>query len=99
MWSQFSPRLLAATAAAAHSLLQLSDDAGYPVYFELLTGEHKTGKGLLAEAAVYKDPKKLAQIELEGGLGSIPFGEAVRPLNLSLWFARSLIKIRLSGSL
>lgn len=76
------PKLKAATddkdpavaLAAAHSLLQLNDDAGYAVYYEILTGERKTGKGLLAEAAAYKDPKKLAQIGFEEGLGFIPFG-------------------------
>jgi HEAT repeat protein len=77
-----TPKLKAATddkdpavaLAAAHSLLQLNDDAGYAVYYEILTGERKTGKGLLAEAAAYKDPKKLAQIGFEEGLGFIPYG-------------------------
>lgn len=63
----------AVALAAAHSLLQLNVDAGYAVYYEILTGERKTGKGLLAEAAAYKDPKKLAEIGFEEGLGFIPF--------------------------
>lgn len=64
----------AVALAAAHSLLELKDDAGYAVYYEILTGERKTGKGLLAEAAAYKDPKKLADIGFHEALGFVPFG-------------------------
>jgi HEAT repeat protein len=60
--------------AAAHSLLQLKDDSGYAVYYEILTGERKTGKGLLAQAAAYTDPKKMAEIGFQEALGFIPFG-------------------------
>ena len=63
----------AVALAAAHSLLQLNVDAGYAVFYEILTGERQTGKGLLAEAAAYKDPKKLAEIGFEEGLGFIPY--------------------------
>ena len=59
--------------AAAHSLLQLKDDSGYGVYYEVLTGERKTGKGALAEAAALKDPKKLAELGFQQTLGFIPF--------------------------
>src|SRR5207245_408432 len=48
--------------AAAHALLQLKDNSGYDLYYEVLTGERKTGKSVLAQAAVLKDPKKLAEI-------------------------------------
>ena len=65
---------LAVALAAAHSLIELKDDAGYAVYYEILTGERKTGKGLLAEAAAYKDPKKLADIGFHEALGFVPFG-------------------------
>jgi len=75
------PKLKAATddkdpavaLAAAHSLLQLNDPEGYAIYYEILTGERKAGKGLLAQAAAYKDPKKLAEIGFEEGIGFIPF--------------------------
>jgi len=63
----------AVALAAAHSLLQLNDDSGYTVYYEILTGERKTGKGLLAEAAVFTDPKKMAEIGFQQALGFIPF--------------------------
>ena len=59
--------------AAAHALLQLHDHAGYDVYYEILTGERKTGKGILGEAAILKDKKKLAEMGFQEGIGFIPF--------------------------
>jgi HEAT repeat protein len=47
--------------AAAHSLIQLHDHFGYEVYYEILTGERKGSKGLIAsQTAILKDPKKMA---------------------------------------
>lgn len=76
------PKLEAATddkdpsvaLAAAHALVLLKDESGYEVYYEVLTGERKTGKGALAQAAALKDPKKLAELGFQEGLGFIPFG-------------------------
>ena len=34
--------------AAAHALIALKDDSGYEVYYEVLTGERKGGKGVIA---------------------------------------------------
>jgi HEAT repeat protein len=53
------PKLKAATddkdpsvaLASAHALILLKDESGYDVYYEVLAGERKTGKGLLAQAA------------------------------------------------
>jgi len=51
----------------------LKDDSGYDVYYEILAGERKTGKGLLAQAAGLRDPRKLAEIGFQEGIGFIPF--------------------------
>jgi len=75
------PKLKAATEdkdpsvalAAAHALLLLNDDSGYDVYYEVLTGDRKTGKGALSQAAEFKDPKKLAGLGFHQALGFIPF--------------------------
>jgi HEAT repeat protein len=75
------PKLKAATddkdpsvaLASAHALILLKDDSGYDVYYEILAGERKTGKGLLAQAAALRDPKKLAEIGFQEGIGFIPF--------------------------
>jgi HEAT repeat protein len=61
--------------AAAHSLVQLKDSAGYELYYSVLTGERKKGQGLISrEMDVLKDPKKVAQFSLEEGIGFLPYG-------------------------
>lgn len=59
--------------AATHSLILLKDDSGYDVYYEVLAGDRKAGKGLLAQAAGLRDPMKLAEIGFQEGIGFIPF--------------------------
>jgi hypothetical protein len=60
--------------AAAHALIALNDDSGYEVYYEVLTGQRKGGKGLIAsQTAVLKDPRKMAELGIQEGLGFIPF--------------------------
>ena len=60
--------------ASARSLLDLGDKSGYEVYYAILTGETKTGTGLLDEQKkMLKDPQKLAQFGFEQGIGFIPF--------------------------
>lgn len=60
--------------AAAHSLELMHDDSAYEVYYEVLTGQRKAGKGLIAsKTSILKDPKKMAQLGFEEGIGFIPF--------------------------
>jgi HEAT repeat protein len=60
--------------AAAHALVQLHDPSGYEVYYAILTGERKSGQGLIAEQlATLKDPKKMARLGFQEGIGYIPF--------------------------
>jgi HEAT repeat protein len=60
--------------AAAHSLELMHDDSAYEVYYEILTGQRKGGRGLIAsETSILKDPKKMAQLGFEEGIGFIPF--------------------------
>jgi HEAT repeat protein len=71
--------------AAGQALSLLHDPAAYDVYFEVLTGERKTGTGLIAsQKSILKDPKKLASIGIAEGMGFIPFGslgwEAIKTL-------------------
>jgi HEAT repeat protein len=59
--------------AAAHSLLLMKDNSAYEVYYAILTGERK-GKGLVAaQMDTLKDPKKMATMGFEEGIGFIPF--------------------------
>ncbi len=60
---------------AAHALQVLNDPAGYEIYYEILTGERKSANGLVAqEMETMKDPKKVAELGLEEGVGFVPFG-------------------------
>ena len=70
-----SDKNVSVVMAAAHSLRELKQNkSAYEVYFELLTGERKTGDGLVAQQlAVLKDPKQLATIGISEGVGFIPF--------------------------
>jgi len=64
----------AVVLAAAHSLLTMKDPAAYQVYYEILTGERKGGKGLVAgELDTLKDPKKMALLGFQEGIGFVPF--------------------------
>ncbi len=60
--------------AAAHSLIVLGDDQGYGVFYAVLTGAQKTGTSLSEEQKkLLHDPKKLASVGFQAGLGFIPF--------------------------
>jgi HEAT repeat protein len=60
--------------AAAHALQEMNDKAAYEVYYEILTGERKGSEGLIAEqTAILHDPKKLAELGFEEGIGYVPF--------------------------
>jgi len=61
--------------AAANSLRELKDSRpAYEVYFDLLTGERKSGDGIVAtQLQTLKDPKQLAEIGVSEGVGFIPF--------------------------
>jgi HEAT repeat protein len=60
--------------AAASALVLSKDPAAYDVYYEFLTGERKTNRGMIAEQMkTLKDPKKMAEIGVEQGIGFIPF--------------------------
>ena len=61
--------------AAAHSLIELGDNTGYNVYYAVLTGEQKTGQSLTdQQKKMLKDPKKMAALGVQVGVGFIPFG-------------------------
>ena len=60
--------------AEARALIALGDPLGYAVYYAVLTGEKKSGGGLLDEQKkMLHDPKKMARFGFEQGIGYIPF--------------------------
>jgi HEAT repeat protein len=60
--------------AVAYSLLTMKDATAYQVYYEILTGERKGSKGLLTgELDKLRDPKKMALLGFQEGIGFVPF--------------------------
>ncbi len=60
--------------AAAHSLDLMHDNSAYEVYYEVLNGERKAKEGLISsQASLFHDPKKMAALGFEEGIGFIPF--------------------------
>jgi HEAT repeat protein len=60
--------------AATSSLRALGDPSCYQVYYAVLTGERKSGEGLVeSQKKMLSDPKKLAQLGFEQGIGFVPF--------------------------
>jgi HEAT repeat protein len=63
--------------AATDALFRLGDPAAYQVYYAVLLGERKTGEGLVeSQMKMLKDPKAMAQMGFEVGIGFIPFAGA-----------------------
>ena len=61
--------------SAAHSLVLLGDETGYEVFYAVLTGERKSGQSLMAQQKkMLDDPKKLAGLGFQAGMGFVPFG-------------------------
>ena len=81
--SSAKPQLLAALKddditvilSAAHALVLMNDEAGYNVFYAVLTGQQKSGQSLLEQQKkMLDDPKKLAGLGFQAGLGFVPFG-------------------------
>lgn len=61
--------------AAARSLIILGDHRGYNAFYAVLTGQTKTGTSLTEQQKkTLKDPKKMAGLGIQVGVGFIPFG-------------------------
>lgn len=60
--------------AAASALYTLGDPRAYEVYYAVLLGERKSGDSLMeSQMKMVKDPKAMARMGFEQGLGFIPF--------------------------
>jgi HEAT repeat protein len=65
--------------AAAKSLIQLGDEKGYTVYYAILTGQRKSGAGLIGSQEKQLDdlmrhPQQMENMAFEQGMGFVPFG-------------------------
>lgn len=61
--------------AAAYALYTLHDKYAYSIYYAILMGDKKAGEGMVqAQLDRLKDPKQLATLGIQQGLGFVPFG-------------------------
>jgi HEAT repeat protein len=68
---------VAVVVASANALVTLGDARAYEVFYAILTGERKSGESLMeSQMKMVKDPKALASMGFEAGLGFIPFAGA-----------------------
>ena len=82
--TQSVPKLVAAASdretsvalAAARSLLVLKSDAGYTVYYAVLTGKRKSGGMIEQQWDELKQPKNAAEFAFEQGIGFVPYAGA-----------------------
>lgn len=80
--SDKDPRVM---LAAAHALFILKDPMAYEIYYAILMGDKKTSEGLIqSQVDRLKDPKQMAQMGFEEGIGFVPYAgmgyEAYRQL-------------------
>ena len=71
--------------AATHALFVLKDPMAYEIYYAILMGNKKTSAGMIqSQLDRLKDPKQVAQMGLQEGIGFIPYAgmgyEAYRQL-------------------
>jgi HEAT repeat protein len=60
---------------AAHTLVTFGNEKGYNVFYAVLTGQQKSGESLAEQQKkMLNDPKKLAGLGFQTGLGFVPFG-------------------------
>jgi HEAT repeat protein len=60
--------------AAANALVKFKDPAAYKIFYAVLTGEMKGGKGLIAsQLDELKDTKQMALMGFQEGIGFIPY--------------------------
>jgi HEAT repeat protein len=71
--------------AATYALFVLKDPLAYEVYYAILMGDKKTSAGMIqSQLGRLKDPKQVAQMGLQEGIGFVPYAgmgyEAYRQL-------------------
>ena len=69
-----SDERIAVVMAAAHTLRDLKDNtSAYAVYYDILTGGRKSDGLVAKQMDTLRNPKELAKIGLEQGIGYVPF--------------------------
>ncbi|HKW18662.1 MAG TPA: HEAT repeat domain-containing protein [Terriglobales bacterium] len=70
-----SDKEISVVLAAAYALYLLKDRAAYEIYYSILMGDKKSSEGIVqAQLDRLKDPKQVAEMAVQEGLGFVPFG-------------------------
>jgi HEAT repeat protein len=73
--ASLSDKSVSVVLAATYALYVLKDPAAYEIYYAVLMGDRKTSQGLIAgQIDRLKDPKQVAEMGFQEGLGFVPFG-------------------------
>lgn len=69
----------AVVMAEARALIQLGNEKGYEVFYAVLTGQRKSGEGLIGGEEkqlddLMRNPKQMEAMAFEQGIGFVPFG-------------------------
>ncbi|MGH9516394.1 MAG: HEAT repeat domain-containing protein [Terriglobales bacterium] len=83
--AMLSDKDAAVMLASAHALYLLKDPVAYEIYYAILMGDKKTSAGMIqSQVDRLKDPKQVAQMGLQEGIGFVPYAgmgyEAYRQL-------------------
>src|SRR6185437_4249041 len=83
--AMLSDKDAAVMLASAHALYLMKDPAAFEIYYAILMGDKKTSAGMIqAQVDRLKDPKQVAQMGLQEGIGFVPYAgmgyEAYRQL-------------------
>jgi HEAT repeat protein len=70
-----SDKDISVVLSAAHALFLLKDKSAYGIYYAILMRDKKSNQGLLqGQLDRLKDPKQVAVLGAQEGLGFVPFG-------------------------
>jgi HEAT repeat protein len=70
-----SDKEVSVVLAASYSLFLFKDPSSYGVYYAILMGDKKASEGLVqAQLNRLKDPKQMAELGFQEGMGFVPFG-------------------------
>jgi HEAT repeat protein len=70
-----SDKELPVVLAATYSLFLLKDKSAYGIYYAILMRDKKSSEGMIqAQIDRLKDPKQVAELGVQEGLGFVPFG-------------------------
>jgi HEAT repeat protein len=81
-----SDKVISVVLAATYSLFLMKDKSAYGIYYAILMRDRKSSEGMVqAQLDRLKDPKQMAELGVQEGLGFVPFGgmgfEAYRQLS------------------